>query len=175
MTMSEAWGCDKGQIHYKSAYNLACALATCMHNGGNFLLNVGPLGDGGIPPEELRLLKEFGGWVNRNKEAVYGTTKAPFDKHDYQLSCARGTTAYIAFHSYRGPETVVCGIGNKVLKVRLLATGKEIEFRQEGDCVRFPGFPVEWPDLMVVIALELDGIPKGIKNPYQLDESKFVF
>ena len=146
-----------------------------MHNGGNFLLNIGPFGDGGIHPEELRLLKEFGGWVNRNKEAVYGTTKAPFDKHDYQLSCARDNTAYIAFHTYRGPETVVCGIGNKVGKVRLLATGEEIEFSQDGDRVRLTGLPEKWPDIMVVIAMELDGAPKGIKNPYQLDESVFVF
>ena len=176
MTMNMgAWGCDKGQIHYRSAYELACSLATCMHNGGNFLLNVGPFGDGSIHPEELRLLKELGGWVNRSREAVYGTTKAPFDKHDYQLSCARGNTAYIAFHSYRGPETMVCGIGNKVRKIRLLATGGEISFRQEADRVFLTGLPEKSPDIMAVIAMELDGTPKGIKNPYQLDDSKFVF
>jgi len=37
------------------------------------------------------------------------------------------------------------------------------------------GLPEKWPDIMAVIAMELDGTPKGIKNPYQLDESKFVF
>ncbi|MEI8246562.1 MAG: hypothetical protein WCI51_12075 [Lentisphaerota bacterium] len=37
------------------------------------------------------------------------------------------------------------------------------------------GLPEEWPDIMAVIALELDGKPRGIKNPYQVDESMFVF
>jgi alpha-L-fucosidase len=175
LTTNESWGCNYGDPHRKDAFTLAAALATCMHNGGNLLLNLGPLPDGTAPAEDRRLFGELGGWVERNREAVYGTTAAPFDYHDYKLSCARGNTAYVALHFYHGPEMVIAGVGNRVERVRLLATGKEIAFRQDGDRVRLTGLPSAWPDIMPVVALDLDGIPRGVPNPYQNTSSKFVF
>lgn len=175
MTTNESWGCNYGDPHRKTSYNLIHSLAVCIHNGGNYLLNLGPLPDGSVHPEDRRLFEEIGGWVKRNQEAVYGTTAAPFNYHDYKLSCAKGNTAYVAFHFYCGPETIVCGIGNKVQKIRLLCTGEEIEFHQEGDRVFITGLPKEWPDIMPVIAMELDGAPVGVPNPYECGISKFVF
>ncbi len=175
MTTNESWGCNYGDPHYKTAYQLVNALAVCMHNGGNFLLNLGPLPDGGVHPADRALFEAVGGWVGRNAEAVYGTTAAPFNYHDFKLSCARGNTAYIAFHFYLGPETVVCGIGNTVLRIRLLGRNEEIAFRQEGDRVFLTGLPAEWPDILPVVALELDGEPRGVPNPYQCGATRFVF
>lgn len=175
MTTNESWGCNYGDIHRKTVFDLVGKLAFCMHNGGNFLLNIAPLPDGSVHPEDRKLFEQIGGWVKRNKEAVYGTTAAPFNLHDYKLSCANGNTAYIAFHFYCGPETIVCGIGNKVEKIRLLATGEEIAFHQEDDRVFMTGLPVEWPDVMPVVALDLDGKPEGVPNPYECGISKFVF
>ena len=37
------------------------------------ILNVGPKGDGSIPEEDKRILKEIGVWLERNGEAIYGT------------------------------------------------------------------------------------------------------
>lgn len=176
MTTNESWGCNYGDPHRKTAYKLACTLATCMHNGGNLLLNLGPLADGSPHPDDVKLFAELGGWVDRNAEAVYGTTAAPFNYCDYKLSCARGNTAYIAFHFYHGPETIVCGIGNRVKRVRLLSTAQDVAFHQEGDRVLMTGLPKAWPDLMPVIALELDGPPVGVPNPYNCgNKAKFVF
>jgi alpha-L-fucosidase len=175
MTTNESWGCNYGDIHRKSAFELIKSLATCMHNGGNFLLNMGPLADGSIHPEDRRLFGEIGAWVKRNAEAVYGTTACPFNYCDYKLSCARGNTAYIAFHFYCGPETVVAGIGNQVKNIRLLATGEEIAFNQDGNRIFMTGLPKKWPDIMPVVALELDGPPQGVLNPYQCGKTKFVF
>ena len=175
MTTNDSWGCNYGDPRRKSAFTLVSALATCMHDGGNMLLNFGPLADGSPHPDDLPLYEEFGGWVQRNAEAIYGTTPAPFQKHDYKLSCARGNTAYIVFHFYHGPETIVCGIGNRVLRLRLLSPAQDIAFRQEGDKVYLTGLPEEWPDIMPVIAMELDGPPLGVPNPYECGLSRFVF
>ena len=42
--------------------------------GGNLLLNVGPRGeDAQIPQEQLSRLRDFGNWLRRNGEAIYGT------------------------------------------------------------------------------------------------------
>ncbi len=175
LTMNASWGRNDGDPHYKCVYDLVHTVATCMHNGGNVLLNIGPLADGSVHPEERRLLNELGGWVNRNQEAVYGTTRAPFDYHDYMLSCARGHTVYMAIHFYHGPETIVCGVGNRVRSIRLLHPAQDIAFHQEGDRVLMTGLPAEWPDVMPVIAMDLDGPPRGVPNPYACGSSKFTF
>lgn len=175
MTTNGSWGCNAGDPCRKTAYDLVRALAFCSHNGGNFLLNMGPLPDGTIQPEDRSLFEALGGWVERNREAVFGTSANPFDYHDRMLSCAKGNTAYIPFHYYHGPKTVVCGIGNKVLNVRLLCSGENVGFRQENDRLFITGLPDEWPDVMPVVALELDGAPRGVPNPYQGTDEKFVF
>ena len=175
MTTNDSWGCNYGDIHFKSAYDLIHSLAVCIHNGGNFMLNMGPMADGSVQPEDRKLFEEIGAWVERNKEAVYGTLATPFNYHDKKLSCYRDTTAYVAFHWYHGPETVVAGIGNTVEKVRLLSTGEPIEFKQAGERVFLNGLPEEWPDILPVVALELDSKPKGVPSPYQSGITKFVF
>jgi len=40
----------------------------------NFCLNVGPKGDGSFPPEAIAILKDFGGWLKVNGDAIYKTT-----------------------------------------------------------------------------------------------------
>jgi alpha-L-fucosidase len=175
MTTNGSWGCNFGDIHRKSSYELVKALATCMHNGGNFMLNLGPLADGSIPVEDRRLFEEIGCWVSRNGEAVYGTKANPFNYHDKKLSCYREKTVYTALHFYHGPENVIAGVGNKVNSVRLLADNRKIKFKQIDDRVMLTGLPKKWPDILPVVALELDSVPQGIKNPYDCGLSKFTF
>jgi alpha-L-fucosidase len=41
--------------------------------GGNYLLNIGPMGDGTVPEESISLLHEAGDWMKINGEVIYGT------------------------------------------------------------------------------------------------------
>ncbi len=175
MSTNESWGCNYGDINWKSSFEIVKSLAVCMHNGGNFLLNMGPLADGSVQPNDRKLFEELGGWVERNKEAVFGTLPNPFNYCDQKLSCYRGTTVYTAIHCYHGQKTVIAGIANKVKKIRLLSNKTEIAFKQEDDCVRLTGLSAEWPDILPVVAMELDSPPIGVENPYKCGKSKFVF
>lgn len=40
---------------------------------GNLLINVGPMGDGTIPPEQRKRLLALGAWLKTNGQAIYGT------------------------------------------------------------------------------------------------------
>jgi alpha-L-fucosidase len=46
--------------------------------GGNFLLNIGPKGDGAVVPFEEEALLAIGSWLKKNSEAIYGTQPDPF-------------------------------------------------------------------------------------------------
>lgn len=47
--------------------------------GGNFLLNIGPRGDGSVVEFERDALLAMGKWMKRYGEGIYNTTANPFD------------------------------------------------------------------------------------------------
>lgn len=42
--------------------------------GGNYLLNIGPMGDGMIAPVFEERLRGLGAWLDVNGEAIYGSS-----------------------------------------------------------------------------------------------------
>lgn len=51
--------------------------------GGNYILNIGPRGDGSIVSYEADVLRGVGKWLRVNGEAIYGTAAQPFDTLDF--------------------------------------------------------------------------------------------
>lgn len=51
--------------------------------GGNYILNIGPRGDGSVVPYERDVLQGIGRWLQVNGEAIYATTPQPFDALDF--------------------------------------------------------------------------------------------
>ena len=46
--------------------------------GGNLLLNVGPTGEGLVPPESVERLNGIGDWMRVHADAIRGTEASPF-------------------------------------------------------------------------------------------------
>lgn len=72
-TLNDTWGFKSYDVHWKSAKELLFWIVEIASKGGNYLLNVGPDGNGKIPSESVRLLKEVGAWMKINGDAIYGT------------------------------------------------------------------------------------------------------
>ena len=47
-------------------------LVTVVSRGGNYILNIGPEGDGSVVPFEADVLRGMGEWVKAHGEAVFG-------------------------------------------------------------------------------------------------------
>ena len=58
ITMNNNWGYCPQDHNYKPAPLLIKKLVECVSKGGNMILNVGPDGDGNIPPESLDILAQ---------------------------------------------------------------------------------------------------------------------
>ncbi|GLQ45880.1 hypothetical protein GCM10007862_09310 [Dyella lipolytica] len=58
-------------------------LVRVVSQGGNYILNIGPEGDGSVVPYEAQVLGGIGQWLQRNGEAIYGTRKQPFASLDF--------------------------------------------------------------------------------------------
>jgi alpha-L-fucosidase len=72
-TLNNTWGYKSYDNDWKSLNEMLFWIVEIASKGGNYLLNVGPDGNGIIPEESVKVLKEIGAWMKINGDAIYGT------------------------------------------------------------------------------------------------------
>jgi alpha-L-fucosidase len=72
-TLNDTWGYKSYDHNWKSSKEMLFWIAQIASKGGNYLLNVGPDGNGVIPEESVKILQGIGTWMKINGEAIYGT------------------------------------------------------------------------------------------------------
>jgi alpha-L-fucosidase len=129
MTMNESWGFNPDDADYKSARTLIHTLCEVSGRGGNLLLNVSPMGDGSLPPEQVRRLETIGDWIGSHGESIHGTKPGLEPWQFYGPSTAKGGHLYL-FLLARPYETVtVRGIPIKRIQgVRVLGANSALDF-----------------------------------------------
>jgi alpha-L-fucosidase len=161
MTMDDSWGFHRADDDWKSTKTVVRNLISCSRDGGNYLLNIGPRGDGSIPEESVRVLTATGKWLERNGEAIYDTDRCQPRRSNYALFTRKGNTLYMHVYFWPGSTVVMGGLMNQVKSARLLASGQDVKFEQDKFRVRFVNLPEHVPDSPVTtIALELDSEPR---------------
>ena len=162
MTLNRHWGCNKFDQNWKSSEELLRNLIDITSKGGNYLLNVGPTGEGVIPPPNIERLDQIGNWLRLNGEAIYGCGPTPFgpelgtfsktekDKKGHAKFIPswewRATTkpGMLYLHLFKWPagEFELVDVKGKVAKAYLLADPerKSLSFRQAGQSlvIRLP-------------------------------------
>jgi alpha-L-fucosidase len=74
-TLNNTWGYKSYDNDWKSLNEMLFWIVEIASKGGNYMLNVGPDGNGVIPEESVKILKEIGAWMKINGEAIYGTNR----------------------------------------------------------------------------------------------------
>jgi alpha-L-fucosidase len=74
VTLSGGWGFNRFDTGWKTPEVVVRQLVDVASKGGNYLLNVGPTGEGEIPAPALERLAVIGRWIQVNGEAIYGCT-----------------------------------------------------------------------------------------------------
>ncbi len=77
-TLNHTWGFKKHDHHWKTPANVIFKLVDIVSKGGNYLLNIGPDGEGVIPRPSADTLLGVGRWLKVNGEAIYGAGRTPF-------------------------------------------------------------------------------------------------
>ncbi|HON91683.1 MAG TPA: alpha-L-fucosidase [Sedimentisphaerales bacterium] len=157
MTMNTTWGYSEHDDAWKPTQTLIRNLVDIVSKGGNYLLNIGPKGDGSIPEQSITSMREIGKWMATNGEAIYGTTASPFDKPTWGRYTAKPGRLYA--HVFDWPQDGVLKIpasDRKIARVYLLADSDEKPLKTEAgsDAVTIC-VPAQAPDANVsVIAVE---------------------
>ena len=137
--------------------------------GANYLLNIGPTGEGEIPLMQEALLRGIGDWIRATGNVIYtakpcGVT-SPDGGKDFALR--DGSKLYFFIHGLRvtGDGNVVVDRGNgnaagrftgipgKIKSIRWTDTDSPLSFKQDGEnlSVDFTHFPYG-SDLVVRVA-----------------------
>jgi arylsulfatase A-like enzyme/alpha-L-fucosidase len=167
-TTNNSWGYKSYDDDWKSPLETLFWLVANVSKGGNFLLNVGPDGDGVIPAESVANLLAVGDWLKVNGDAIYGTepwkvdhegptqiqmkgtkhreesgTELEFESNDFWFT-RKGNSVYVI--ALARPETGQISVqalrGHGVEAIRLLGSSQEVTWTEGAESVdiQLPGF-----------------------------------
>ena len=160
MTMNDSWGYQRADDNWKSAKTLVRNVVECAQGGGNYLLNIGPKGDGSIPVESVQRLTEVGRWMDKHGTTIYETERSQVDNSVMAGFTRKGNTLYVQVYNWPGSTVAVGGLRTKVSSAKLFTTGRKVDVKQEDLRVQFTGLPEKAPEEPVTtIEVESDGEP----------------
>ena len=160
-TLNDTWGYSKFDQNWKSPEEIIRRLVTIVSNGGNYLLNVGPTGEGVIPSPSVKILKSVGEWMNKNSESIYGTSPSPFPVElPWGFCTSRGDLLYL--HVFEWPADGILkldGLNNRIRDAFMLADrDTRLKINSDKDGQLQISLPESRPDTICsVVVLQISG------------------
>lgn len=160
MTMNDSWGYQRADGSWKSTNTLVRNVIQCAQGGGNYLLNIGPKGDGSIPMESVERLSAVGEWMDDHGAAIYEAERSQVRSSVMAGFTRKANTLYVHVHNWPGSTVAVGGLKTKVTSAKFLTSEQNVEFKQEEFRVQFTGLPELAPEQPVTtLAVEFEGEP----------------
>ncbi|WP_132052634.1 alpha-L-fucosidase [Pseudocnuella soli] len=167
MTINNNWGYQPQDTAWKTPYEVITIFADAVSNGGNLLLDIGPMQDGTIPPQQVHVLKELGKWNKKHEAAIFGTLGGLPQGHFYGPSTLSkdSATVYLFLPGKVTGDVVLKGLKNKIASIKVVGTGQSLAHKVVGKISwsPVPGLvyiqvpPTVQDDYMSVLELKLDG------------------
>ena len=142
------WGYVKLDFNFKSLATIIEDLCTCKRYGSNFLLNIGPMGNGKLRALDTAMLTTLGEWINLHSEAIRGTRPSEYSVENKERDfILEGNGSYYLFcHNLRrsGSANVVLGgeetelvdrftFDKKIKSVHWLESEEPLTYKQDDD------------------------------------------
>ena len=90
-----AWGFSIYDQKPKSSKELIRYLVRAAGHNSNFLLNVGPMPNGEIRPENISTLKKIGAWMKTNGDTIYKTRGGPLAPRHWGVTTQRDNRIFL--------------------------------------------------------------------------------
>jgi alpha-L-fucosidase len=175
-TINDTWGYKKSDHHWKPAADICFKLVDIVSKGGNYLLNVGPDGDGFIPQPSQNILRKVGAWLKVNGEAIYGAGRTPFGEelkgHAWRCTTKPGKLYVHFFERPKGAFELI-GVNGQVSKAYLLADPdkKTLHFVQSSGTVSVKVPEITKDELATVVCIEVNEQQKGSTSGGRISSS----
>lgn len=163
MTLNASWAFHAGDDAWKSPAQVIEMLANTSKSAGNLLLNIGPRADGSVPERSADILREVGAWLRRNGEFLYGSERSRFSWTSLAVLTVKGSRVYAHFVQEPRGGCCLAEIRNRVLRVRVLATGAPVDFEQQGARLFLRNLPDPLPERpLTTLVLDVEGRPEPV-------------
>ena len=157
MTLNTTWGYSEHDHAWKSDETLIRNLVDIVSKGGNYLLNIGPKGDGSVPEPSIKSMQAIGRWMKVNGESIYATGASPFEKPAWGRYTSKPGVIYA--HVFDWPKDGKLAVPVKDIKVKsasLLADKSTLPTKKTADGIVIT-LPSVAPDAIAsVIKIECD-------------------
>ena len=166
--MNRTWGYAPNDRNYKPVAEILRLLASCVSQGGNFLLNVSPDGEGKLPDVQVDLLDRIGRWMIINGKAFYGAGPSPITAPNLGMTSMVNDKVYLLIQRWPGSTVPFAWCGSKVKSACYLANGQYARIEQKGDRVWLHDLPQRpFDPYQNVIELTFEGTPKPSDPAYR--------
>lgn len=177
----ETWGYRSFQKRGKEEDKIREKLTSLIRvtsRGGNFLLNIGPKGDGSVVDFEENVLLKIGKWLDKNKESIYGTDPDPFHV-SFKWGSLTSRPNKIYLHLLSAPENgpiVLPGLKGKIKSASVLGENRKVKYNQSASGVNLTvpaGLDIA-KEFKVIVVEFANGYSVPPANILAVDKSPFV-
>jgi len=145
-TLNHSWAYHAMDYEWKPTRELIKNLVKNASLGGNYQLNIGPMGDGTFQKAAIKRLREIGTWMQINGESVHGTAASPLGDMPWGRITSRSidgnrTSLYLHLWEFTpGTAVLVEGTSCEVTEAVVLETGQpiDVEHCASGMLIRIP-------------------------------------
>ncbi|AYC43896.1 alpha-L-fucosidase [Streptomyces griseorubiginosus] len=162
-TMNGAWGYNAGRENsYQPVKTFVQELVTCVSRDGNFLLNIGPKGDGSVTAGSVTILQGLASWMATYGDSVHGALASPYSS-DPGWGRATKKNGKLFAHVFTWPTNGVLQIPaltNTVSRVYLMNNpSASLSYTVSGGQINVT-VPTTAPDASdSVVCVEVSGLP----------------
>ena len=159
------WGYAKRDFNFKSLIEIIEDFCICRRYGANYLLNIGPMGNGQLRPLDKAMLGALGEWVDIYKEALYLPRPAKIEIENKEKNfLLKGNDCYY-FFAYdlevsaninvelakeKLDRNNVFTLNEKIKSIKWLDNGEGVVFTQDGEKVTIINVPQLYGEHYVV-------------------------
>ncbi|MFD9126241.1 alpha-L-fucosidase [Kitasatospora sp. NPDC059571] len=162
-TMNGSWGYNAGlETRYRPLKDIVRELVTVVSRDGNYLLNIGPTGEGLVTAGTQTVLNGLASWMSTYSDSIHGTSGSPFATEPTWGKVTRKNSKLFA-HVFTWPtngQLRIPALDNTIRRVYLLNNpSASLSYTVSGGTINVT-VPATAPDAGVsVVCVEVQGMP----------------
>ncbi|CCK26017.1 glycosyl hydrolase [Streptomyces davaonensis JCM 4913] len=165
-TMNGSWGYNAGyETRYRSVKDLVRELVTVVSRDGNYLLNIGPTGEGLVTAGTETVLNGLASWMSTYSDSIHGTSGSPlaFEPGWGRVTKKSGKLFAHVFTWPTNGRLRIPALDNTIGRVYLLNNPSiSLSYTTSGGAIDVT-VPATAPNAEVsVVCVEVQGMPIGV-------------
>lgn len=152
MPLGEGWAWTGNEV--KPAATIIKQFIYCLCGDGNYLLSVGCMPNGQLPPQELECMLEIGKFMEKWGHTIYDTRSGPWNPNEFVGSVYRGNTVYLHIVERQKNGIICLPLKEYCINSAKCITGENVSLVIERDVLNITIPDVEALDIIIELTMD---------------------